>query len=83
MSGQPEKRAFACTRDNLPEFRAAVRRWPELDALVKDLHSSGYLPGLRAVRIELTGPSEVLAQGLGAIDFQNAPSAPNGGSHEA
>lgn len=67
---------LACTPENKAEFRAAIRRWPEVDALMLDLHAQGFLPGLRNVQIKLTGPSDQVAKGLDAIDFTNGPSGP-------
>lgn len=70
--------AIACTPENKAEFRAAIRRWPEVDALMLDLHAQGFLPGLRAVQITLTGPSQQVSKGLEAIDFTNGPSGLKG-----
>ncbi|MFV0410882.1 MAG: hypothetical protein ACK5LJ_14655 [Paracoccus sp. (in: a-proteobacteria)] len=79
MGGGSEKAAtavLACTPDNLADVRAAVRRWPELAALIGDLRAQGLFPGLRNIEFRLYGAPEWVAKGLDAIGAENAPSAP-------
>jgi hypothetical protein len=70
-----EKRLITCTRDNQKDMAAAVKAWPELLALVQSLQAQDLFPGLRALRITLTGSESFVAQGLGAITAINAPKA--------
>lgn len=66
-------RVITCTPANQRDMAAAVKVWPQLHALVKDLQAQDLFPGLRAMRIKLTGSAEFVAQGLGAIAAINAP----------
>ncbi|TXH90342.1 MAG: hypothetical protein E6Q78_05210 [Rhodoferax sp.] len=61
------QRTIRCTEENAAQMQQAVKNWPELHALVKDLHAANLIPGLRAVQITLSGPPEHLAKGLGAL----------------
>lgn len=83
-------KVFTCTPANQREMAAAVKAWPQLHALVKDLQAADLFPGLRAMRIRLTGNESFVAQGLGAIAAINAtkpvlsiqpPATQIGGSH--
>jgi hypothetical protein len=64
---QITSRTIRCTEENLPEFKQALRDWPELGTLCRDLIAQGIFPGLRSLQITLTGSKEGVAQGLGAI----------------
>lgn len=68
-------RVFPCTPENQRDMAAAVKAWPQLHALVKDLQAQNLFPGLRAMRIRITGSPELVAQGLGAIATLNATKA--------
>lgn len=68
-------RLITCTPANQREMAAAVKAWPELHALVQSLQSQGMFPGLRALRITVTGSEAIVAQGLGAIAAINASKA--------
>lgn len=70
-----EKRLITCTRDNQKAMAAAVKAWPELHAWVQSLQAQDLFPGLRALRITLTGSEAFVARGLGAIAAINAPKA--------
>lgn len=54
-------------------MRAAIRRWPQLEAAIRQLQAQNLFPGLRALQITLQGSETWCAKGLGAIDFKNAP----------
>jgi len=54
---------------------AAVKAWPALHALVQHLQAQDLFPGLRAMRITLTGSEAFVSQGLGAIAAINATKA--------
>lgn len=71
-SGQ---RTIRCTEHNAAQFQQLVKSWPELLGLVQSLQAQALFPGLRALSVTLSGPPDVLAQGLGAILPQNAPQA--------
>ncbi len=64
-----------CTPENAGEMRALVQRWPELNDLVKGLQAQGLFPGLRALRITVTGSESQVAKGLAGVMPQNAASA--------
>jgi|GEM_PF-3429390 len=64
-----------CTPENAGDMRALVQRWPELNALVKGLQAQGLFPGLRALRITVTGDEKQVAKGLAGVMPQNAASA--------
>ena len=68
-------RTIACTADNAAQFQQLVKSWPELHALVQSLQAQDLFPGLRGLSATLSGPPDVLAQGLAAILPQNAPQA--------
>ena len=75
----PEKkveRVIRCTPDNAPEFRDLIKRWPELNDLVRSLQAQGLFPGLRAMQIRLTGSEEWVGKGVAAIQAENAPTGP-------
>ncbi len=67
------ERVIRCTRENGAAFQKAVRAWPELHALVKDLQAQDLFPGLSRATITLTGSAEHCAQGLGALTPETAP----------
>lgn len=67
MDCQPVEKVIRCTEENAPEFKQALRDWPELGTLCRDLMAQGVFPGLRGLQITLTGTKEGVAQGLGAI----------------
>ena len=68
-------RTIACTADNAAQFQQLVKSWPELHALVQSLQAQDLFPGLRGLTATLSGPPDVLAQGLAAILPKNAPQA--------
>lgn len=70
-----KKRLITCTEENQKEMAAAIKAWPALHALVQSLRSQGVFPGMRALRITLTGSEAFVAQGLGAITAMNAAKA--------
>lgn len=65
------QRTIRCTPENAKEMQQAVKNWPELHSLVKDLHAANLITGLRALQITLSGPPEYLAKGLGALLPEN------------
>lgn len=67
---------IGCSADNVVEFRAAVKRWPELHSLVTGLQEIGAFPGLRAMQFTLTGTPEYVAKGLGAVGVDHGSTAP-------
>ena len=69
------KKVIRCTPDNAREMAAAVKAWPELHDLVKVLQAQDLFPGLRSLRITITGDEQLLAQGLGAVKTINASKA--------
>lgn len=71
-ASSPSK-TIVCTEENAAEFQKVVRAWPELHALVQGLQADNLFPGLRAMRITLTGSAEQRAQGLAALLPENAP----------
>ena len=74
-NGTNATRTIACTPANAADFQRLVKSWPELHALVQSLQAQGVFPGLRGLSATLSGPPDVLAQGLAAILPQNAPQA--------
>lgn len=75
---KPIKQAQAvigCTADNAAEFRAAIKRWPQLHGLVTGLQQSGLFPGMRCMQITLTGSPEFVGKGLAAIPLETSDSA--------
>jgi len=75
-SGPTASRTIACTPENAPEFRAAIQNWPELGQLIKSLQAQDLFPGLRALKITVTGTPEQVAQGLGSIATEKTPTGP-------
>lgn len=71
----PARAVIRCTPENAGEMRALVQRWPELNDLVKGLQAQGLFPGLRALRITVTGSESQVAKGLAGVMPQNAASA--------
>lgn len=66
-------RTIPCTAENAAQMQRVVKSWPELHDLVQSLQAQDLFPGLRAVRITLTGSEEHCAKGLGALLPENAP----------
>jgi hypothetical protein len=62
-------------RPTPPSSSSWSKSWPELHALVQSLQAQDLFPGLRGLSATLSGPPDVLAQGLAAILPQNAPQA--------
>ena len=56
-----------CTAENVAEFRAFVKDWPELVALIADLQKQDLFPGLRAVQITPRGTEKQIADTLAAL----------------
>lgn len=75
MDCQNKKLVIVGTPDNAREMASAVKDWPELHDLVKGLQSQDLFPGLRGLRITITGDEQLLSQGLGAIKAINASKA--------
>ena len=75
MTEKQAKAVIRCTPENAAEVRDLVKRWPELDSLVRGLQAQGMFPGLRGLQITLTGREEWVGKGLGAVMAQNAPQA--------
>ena len=67
------EKVIQCTEQNAADFQKVVRAWPELQALVRHLQSQDLFPGLRAMRITLTGSAEHCGKGLHALLPENAP----------
>ena len=67
----PVKKVIRCTPENVGEMRDLVRRWPQLNQLVRDLQAQGLFPGLRGVEITLQGRKDYVAKGLGAVLPEN------------
>ncbi len=70
-------RLIACNESNAGDFRALVKTWPELHALIGTLQAQDLFPGLRGLSLRLTGPSEWVGQGVAAAIAQTAPAAPH------
>lgn len=68
-------RTISCTPANAAQMQRVVKAWPELHDLVQGLQAQDLFPGLRAIRITLTGSDEHVAKGLGALLPENAPQA--------
>lgn len=66
------KRVIVCTEENAAQFRRVVRNWPQLHSLVNGLQAQGIFPGLRSVRITLTGTEKMVGKGLAALEGENA-----------
>lgn len=56
-------------------MQQVVKAWPELHALVQELQAQNLFPGLRGLRMRLTGSEQHTAKGLGALLPENAPEA--------
>jgi len=67
------ERTILCTPANAAQVQRVVKSWPELHDLVQSLQAQNMFPGLRAVRITLTGSEEHVGKGLGALMPENAP----------
>lgn len=79
-----ETRVFVPTPQTAGDFRAVIRAWPDLHALVQRLQADNLFPGLRGLQIAVTAAPERLAAGVVAALPQNAPQAPKsaaGGGH--
>lgn len=70
------ERVIRCTPDNAAEFRDLIKRWPELQTLIRHTQAQGLFPGLRALRITLTGAPEMVSKGLDTLDFRKTPQTP-------
>ena len=75
MTEKQAKAVIRCTPENAAEVRDLVKRWPELDSLVRGLQAQGMFPGLRALQITLTGSEEQVAKGLAGVMAESAPQA--------
>lgn len=75
FSAPQTTRAIVCTPENAREFQQVVKAWPELHDLVQSLQGQDLFPGLRGLRITLTGSAEHCAQGLSALLKENGPEA--------
>lgn len=75
MNDKTSSTVIVGTAENAAEMAAAVKRWPELHGLVKSLQQQNLFPGLRAMRIRLTGGEQFVAKGLDAINFKNTSNA--------
>lgn len=71
--GASRSRTILCTPENAAQMQQVVKAWPELHQLVQDLQAQEMFPGLRGLRITLTGSAEHCAKGLGALLPENAP----------
>lgn len=71
--GPATTRTILCTQENARDFQQVVKAWPELHDLVQGLQAQEMFPGLRGLRITLTGSAEHCAKGLGALLPENAP----------
>lgn len=60
-------RTIACTPANAAHMQQVVKHWPELHSLVQDLQEQDLFPGLRGLRVTLTGAPEQVALGLDAL----------------
>lgn len=81
MDGRNTSRVIRCTEVNAHEFKALIRRWPELRTLVLALQAADLFPGLRGMQLTLTGAPEWVGKGLAAVGPEIAAVA--GGSHAA
>lgn len=70
-----ETRVFTPAPETAGEFRAVIRAWPELHALVQQLQAVNLFPGLRGLQIAVTGAPGTLDAGLVAAVQKNAPQA--------
>lgn len=75
MTEKQAKAVIRCSPENASEMRDLVKRWPELDALVRGLQAQGMFPGLRSLQITLTGDEKKVAKGLAGVMPANAPNA--------
>jgi hypothetical protein len=67
------QRTIRCTEANARAFQDLVKSDAQLLDLVQQLKAQDMFPGLRAMRITITGDDETLAKGLGAWPAENAP----------
>lgn len=67
MAAQTITKTIRATPDNAPEMRDLVKRWPQLNDLVRSLQAQNLFPGLRGLQITLTGHPDWIAKGLGAV----------------
>jgi hypothetical protein len=70
--GASRSRTILCTPENAAQMQQVVKAWPELHQLVQELQAQEMFPGLRGLRITLTGDAEHCAKGLGALLPENA-----------
>ena len=63
MTEKQAKAVIRCTPENAAEVRDLVKRWPELDSLV------------RGLQITLTGSEQQVSKGLAGVMAENAPNA--------
>ena len=59
--------SIQCNETNAGEFRALVKAWPELGAVVADLQGQGVFPGLRCMRVDIETDDNAPAKGVGAL----------------
>ena len=67
MAAQITTKTIRATPENADEVRAMVKRWPQLNGLVRHLQEQNLFPGLRGLQITLTGAPQWVAKGLGAV----------------
>lgn len=67
MAAQITTKTIRATPDNATEMRDLVKRWPQLNGLVRHLQEQNLFPGLRGLQITLTGEPQWVAKGLGAV----------------
>ena len=75
MAAQITTKTIRATPDNVTEMRDLVKRWPQLNGLVRHLQEQNLFPGLRGLQITLTGRPEWVAKGLGAVQPSEAVKA--------
>lgn len=75
MTEKNTKAVIRCTPENAADMRDLVKRWPQLDTLVRGLQAQGMFPGLRSLQITLTGDEKQVAKGLAGVMPENAPNA--------
>lgn len=71
--GETTSKTIRCTEANAAEFQALVRRWPDLQGLVRALQAQDLFPGLRAMQVTLTGSAAWVAQGLAVVAASATP----------
>lgn len=72
MDGKNTSRVIRCTEVNAHEFKAFIRRWPELRTLVLGLQAADLFPGLRGMQVTLVGGPEWVSRGVAAVASENA-----------